>query len=175
MSIAPVLASITEAWLFYPMALVAIGGALGMILSRNPVHGAMFLVLSFFGIASVYVLLAAELIAALQIIVYAGAIMVLFVFVIMLLNLNDEDLEKPRLTPGTIVGGASALAFWAISFMVFSDLPSQGMPTDLPEGFGQVASVGRLIFGQFLLPFESTSVLLLVAMVGAIVVAKSRI
>lgn len=175
MSIAPVLASITEAWLFYPMALVAIGGALGMILSRNPVHGAMFLVLSFFGIASVYVLLAAELIAALQIIVYAGAIMVLFVFVIMLLNLHEDELEKPRFSLGTLLGGGAALAFWMISFMVFSDLPEQGMPTDLPEGFGQVAAVGRLIFGQFLLPFESTSVLLLVAMVGAIIVAKARI
>jgi NADH-quinone oxidoreductase subunit J len=165
----------TEAWLFYPMAIVALGGALGMILARNPVHGAMSLVLSFFGIASVYVLLAAELIAALQIIVYAGAIMVLFVFVIMLLNLNEEDLERPRLTPGSIVGGAAALAFWMISFMIFSDLPEQAMPTELPEGFGQVASVGRLIFGSFILPFESTSVLLLVAMVGAIVVAKARI
>ncbi|MFO7156873.1 MAG: NADH-quinone oxidoreductase subunit J [Pseudomonadota bacterium] len=165
----------TEAMLFYPMALVAIGGALGMIASRNPVHGAMYLVLSFFGIASVYVLLAAELIAALQIIVYAGAIMVLFVFVIMLLNLNEDDLERPRLTPGTIFGGAAALAFWMISFMVFSDLPDQTMPTELPEGFGQVASVGRLIFGPFIVPFESTSILLLVAMVGAIVVAKPRI
>lgn len=165
----------SEAWLFYPMALVAMGGALGMILTRNPVHGAMYLVLSFFGIASVYVLLAAELIAALQIIVYAGAIMVLFVFVIMLLNLEEDDLEKPRFTPGTLFGGAAALAFWMISFMIFADLPNQAMPTELPEGFGGVAEVGRLIFGQFLLPFESTSVLLLVAMVGAIVVAKARI
>ncbi len=175
MSFAPVLASLTEAWLFYPMAIVAIGGALGMIVSRNPVHGAMFLVLSFFGIASIYVLLAAELVAALQIIIYAGAIMVLFVFVIMLLNLHEDELEKPRLTLGTVLGGAAALAFWAISFMVFADLPEQGMPTDLPEGFGRVAAVGRLIFNQYLLPFESTSVLLLVAMVGAIIVAKSRI
>jgi len=165
----------TEAILFYPMALVAIGGALGMIVSRNPVHGAMFLVLSFFGIASIYVLLAAELIAALQVIVYAGAIMVLFVFVIMLLNLHEDDLERPRLTPGTILGGAAALAFWMISFMIFADLPDQTMPVELSEGFGKVASVGRLIFGPFILPFESTSILLLVAMVGAIVVAKPRI
>src|SRR5690606_7807618 len=150
MSFAPVLASLTEAWLFYPMAIVAIGGALGMIVSRNPVHGAMFLVLSFFGIASIYVLLAAELVAALQIIIYAGAIMVLFVFVIMLLNLHEDELEKPRLTLGTVLGGAAALAFWAISFMVFADLPEQGMPTDLPEGFGRVAAVGRLIFNQYL-------------------------
>lgn len=176
MTIAPVLAAaVTEAWLFYPMAIVTLGAALGMIMSRNPVYAAMNLVLSFFGIASIYVLLAAELIAAMQIIVYAGAIMVLFVFVIMLLNLNEEELERPRLTPGTVLGAGAALGFWMISFMIFSDLPSQVMPTDLPEGFGQVASVGRLIFGQFVLPFESTSVLLLGAIVGAIVVAKARI
>lgn len=176
MSFAPFLAAtISEAWLFYPLALLTVAGALSMLLSRNPIHGAMSLVLTFFGVASIYVLLAAELIAALQIIVYAGAIMVLFVFVIMLLSLNEDDLEVPRIGAGTIVGGGVALTLWVLSYLIFSDLPNQVMPTELPEGFGQVAAVGRLLFGKFILAFEATSILLLGAIVGAVVVAKARI
>lgn len=172
----PVLAAMSmESLLFYPLALLTLGGALSMLLSRNPVHAAMSLVLSFFGVASVYVLLAAELLAALQIIVYAGAIMVLFVFVIMLLNLNEENLETPRIGVGPILGGGIALALWIMSFVVFKGLPEQVMPVDLPEGFGQVAAVGRLIFSKYILAFEATSVLLLGAIVGAVVVAKARI
>lgn len=169
-----VAAMVSEAALFYPLALITIGGALMMILSRNAIYAAMSLVLSFFGLAGLYILLAAELIAALQIIVYAGAIMVLFLFVVMLLNLGESDLEVPRLTTGTVIGGATALLFWCFTYVAFEGF-TEGLPTELPEGFGGVASVGKLLYTQFLLPFEATSVLLLAAMVGAVVVAKAKI
>lgn len=171
----PLLAAISaEAALFYPLAIVTLVGAFSMILARNPVYAAMAMVLCFFGVAGIYVLLAAELLAALQIIVYAGAIMVLFLFVIMLLNLGERDLGKQRITLGTIVGGATALVFWLLSYWVFESLPNQEMAS-LATGFGTIAGVGRVLFHQFVLPIEATSVLLLVAIVGAVVVAKTRI
>jgi len=171
----PVLAAtLSEAWIFYPLAVLTLGGALAMLVSRNAVYAAMSLVLTFFGLAGLYVLLAAELIAALQIIVYAGAIMVLVLFVVMLLNLGEDDLEGPRLSFGSALGSLAALGLWCFLFVVFQGY-TDGLPTDLPEGFGTVAGVGKLLYTQFLLPFEATSVLLLSAMVGAVVVAKAKI
>ncbi|AKU89669.1 NADH-quinone oxidoreductase subunit J [Vulgatibacter incomptus] len=165
---------VSESLLFYPLAFVAVAGALSMILARSPVYAAMSLVLTFFGLAGLYVLLSAELIAALQIIVYAGAIMVLFLFVVMLLNLGEAELEVPRLTLGAAVGGGVALLFWCFSYVVFEGFGAP-LPAVLPEGFGQVAEVGKLLYTSFILPFEATSVLLLVAIVGAVVVAKAKI
>ena len=168
-------AAISEGVMFYPLAILTLAGAFAMILARNPVYAAMSMVLAFFGIAGIYVLLSAQLLAALQIIVYAGAIMVLFLFVIMLLSLSEKDLGGQKLTVGAIVGGAAALLFWVISYTVFEALPNQQMPTELAENFGQVVGVGRTIFAHFILPFEATSVLLLAAIVGAVVVAKAKI
>lgn len=170
-----VAAAISEGLLFYPLAAIALVGAFAVILARNPIYAAMSMVLTFFGIAGVYVVLAAELLAALQIIVYAGAIMVLVLFVIMLLNLTELDMGKQKLTVGAMVGGAVALVGWLVLYTVFQALPNQEMPTQLAENFGGVVGVGRLIFQEFILPFEATSVLLLVAIVGAVVVAKAKI
>lgn len=172
----PLLAAvISEGVMFYPLAILTLAGAFSMILSRNPVYAAMSMVLAFFGIAGIYVLLSAQLLAALQIIVYAGAIMVLFLFVIMLLSLVELDLGKQKITAGAVIGGAVALLFWVISYTVFEALPNQQMPTQLAANFGEVVGVGRMIFSQFVLPFEATSILLLVAIVGAVVVAKAKI
>jgi len=168
-------AAFSEGLVFYPLALLTLIGAFAMILARNPVYAAMSLVLAFFGLAGIYVLLAAELLAALQIIVYAGAIMVLFLFVVMLLNLGETEARKQKVTAGAVIGGAVALVGWMALYTVFERLPNQDMPTALPEGFGGVAAVGKLIFTEFVLPFEATSILLLVAIVGAVVVAKARI
>ena len=170
-----VAAVISEGVLFYPLAILTLVGAFAVILSRNPVYAAMSMVLTFFGIAGIYVLLAAELLAALQIIVYAGAIMVLVLFVIMLLNLTELEIGKQKLTVGAIVGGAVALVGWLALYTVFQALPNQEMPTRLAANFGEVVGVGRLIFTEFILPFEATSILLLVAIVGAVVVAKAKI
>ena len=170
-----------ESILFWIFAAGVLFSGFQVILQRNPVHAAMSLVACFFFLAGIYVLLAAHLIAILQIMVYAGAVMVLFVFVIMLLNLKEEELGRQKLTLWKGIGLASVLAaVGAISFRALSTLYG-GRYTDLAgklvDGnvFGSVKAVGRAIYLNSVLPFEVTSLLLLVAVVGAVVVAKGKI
>ncbi len=165
---------LSEHWVFYPLALLTVVGAFAVILAHNPVYAAMSLVATFFGIAGIYVVLSAHLLAALQVIVYAGAIMVLFLFVIMLLSLSEQDLGERRLTLWKVLGGAAACVFAALAYIVFEGVP-QDSAGSLPPGYGTVAGVGRVLFTQYVLPFEATSILLLVAIVGAVVVAKAKI
>jgi NADH-quinone oxidoreductase subunit J len=164
----------TETAAFYVLAFFLVMSAGGVVMARNPVHAAMSLVAAFFLLAGVYVLLAAHLVAVLQVLVYAGAIMVLFLFVIMLLSLSDEELGLPRWKAVKLLGAAGGLGLlWVIIRAVrqlgFLERPSVG------DEFGTVRAVGRMLFTEYLLPFEATSVLLLVAIVGAVVVAKARI
>ena len=160
-------------WLFYLLALFTVAGAFSVLLAKNPIYAAMSLVATFFGIAGIYVLLSAHLIAALQLIVYAGAIMVLFVFVIMLLNLTEPSPRIGRVRTWHVLGAAAAVVGAGLLFFVFRTLPAEA-PVP-PAAFGTVAGVGRLLFEQYILPFEATSILLLVAIVGAVVVAKGKI
>jgi NADH-quinone oxidoreductase subunit J len=135
----------------------------------------MALVSTFFFLAGIYVLLWAHTVAALQILVYAGAIMVLFLFVIMLLNLGEEA-PGPRLTFGRIIGGGAAIGIFVTLALAIARVPNR--VADLggrAETFGTLRQIGFDIFTTWLLPFEAVSLLLLVAMVGAVVVAKSRI
>jgi len=163
-----------EMVLFWVFALPLIASAAGVLVARNPVHAAMSLVAAFFFLAGIYVLLTAHLIAFLQVIVYAGAIMVLFLFVIMLLSLSDAELGFDRMSALKVAGIAGALAVLAVVVMAIQATSGQGM-AQVPEGYGTVRAVGRVLFTQYLLPFEATSVLLLVAIVGAVVVSKQRI
>ncbi|HEY7725807.1 MAG TPA: NADH-quinone oxidoreductase subunit J [Anaeromyxobacteraceae bacterium] len=147
---------------------------MGVVLARNPVNAAMSLVAAFFFLAGLYVLLVAHLVAFLQVLVYAGAIMVVFLFVIMLLALHDEDLKAARLKAiqwAGVAGAAGLVVVVARAVAHAGTLPLRPVP---PE-FGTVKAVGQLLFTQYLLPFEATSLLLLVAIVGAVVVAKQRI
>jgi len=165
-----------EAVLFWPMAILAVGSALAVLLARNPIHAAMGLVLSFFAVAGIYVLLAAQMLAALQVIVYAGAIMVLFLFVIMLLSLGEAELGEERGVLRRMIGAGVAGAFVGLSWEAFSTLDLPSLPSAVAnQSFGTVAQVGRMLFGPYVLPFEATSILLLVAIVGAVVVAKAKI
>ena len=176
-----------ETILFYLFAAGVVFAGAQVVLQRNPVHAALSLVACFFFLAGIYVLLAAHLIAILQIMVYAGAVMVLFVFVIMLLNLKDEELGPARFTAWKGIGLASIVAFVvAVAWRAFgplyqSQLGQAGRITDLAgrlvEGneFGSMKAVGRAIYLNSVLPFEVTSLLLLVAVVGAVVVAKGKI
>jgi NADH-quinone oxidoreductase subunit J len=171
-----------ETILFYVFALGIVLTGAQVIFQRNPVHSAMSLVACFFFLAGIYVLLAAHLIAILQVMVYAGAVMVLFVFVIMLLNLRDEELGQQKLTAWKGIGLAAVLtSVGAIAARTLSPLYHSGRITDwagkLIEGneFGSVKAVGRAIYLNSVLPFEVTSLLLLVAVVGAVVVAKGKI
>jgi len=170
---------IAEQVLFWVFALGTLVSAGSVIVVRNPVASAMALVASFFFLAGIYVLLWAHTIAVLQVLVYAGAIMVLFLFVIMLLSLTDTG-PITRLTPSRVLGTLGAIAMLAALVSALVKLPSSGTlawasePSRL-ETFGTLRQLGAVLYTQWLFPFEAVSLLLLVAIVGAVVVAKSRI
>jgi len=167
----------TEAILFLIFAIVALATAVLMIIQRNPVMSALYLIANFFCLASLYLLLRAQLLAVLEVVVYAGAIMVLVVFVIMLLNLGDEQKLAERINIRLILGAVLALGFLVELLYLFLFPGAQGLPEQMaPEAatIGTVESMGMSLFGKFLLPFEVTSLLLLAAIVGAVTLAKKQ-
>ena len=159
---------------FWIFSVPLIAGAAGVVVARNPVNAAISLVVSFFFLAGIYVLLTAHLLAFLQVLVYAGAIMVLFLFVIMLLTTKDEEFARARMNVMHVGGVLGALGVLVVVVKAVSDFGPMPMRLVGPE-FGTVKAVGRLLYTQYLLPFEATSLLLLVSIVGAVVVAKQRI
>ncbi len=145
-----------------------------VITLKNPVHAAVALVLNMFCIAGLFALQDAHFLAALQVLVYAGAIMVLILFVIMLLNLKDDELGAPRITPAKIIGGGLAALVALTLVMAISAFKTQA-PSPVSPEFGTLASIGRMIFSTYLLPFETASILLLAAILGAVGIAKKKI
>ncbi|RJP51530.1 MAG: NADH-quinone oxidoreductase subunit J [Anaerolineaceae bacterium] len=163
--------------LFIILALVAIATALGMLLSRNAVYSALFLVLNFATVAVFYLLLGAPFIAMAQITVYAGAIMVLFLFVIMLLG--AEQLAPSKVIPAQkwVAGGlAFILVAETVYLLTVRGVPAGNIlqPAESANSLGFLQQMGMMLFNEYLLPFEITSILLLVAMVGAIVLTKQE-
>ncbi|NIW43965.1 MAG: NADH-quinone oxidoreductase subunit J [Gammaproteobacteria bacterium] len=159
--------------LFFSLALISIATAFGMLLSRNAIYSALFLIMNFFTIAIFFLILGGAFIAITQITVYAGAIMVLFLFVIMLLG--TEKLgppEKIRWQQPVAITLALALVVEGI-YVIASGNYASSVTGSLPEGFGSPASIGQLLFRSYLVPFEVTSILLLVGMIGAIIITKS--
>lgn len=160
--------------LFLGLAVVAVGAALGMLFSRNAVYSALYLILNFATVAVFYLLLGAPFIAMAQVTVYAGAIMVLFLFVIMLLG--AEELRKRGTLgwqqPLALLLGIVLIAETAYLVFVRGDLVSQILPAE--AGYASPEQIGLLLFDKYLLPFEIVSILLLVAMVGAIVLTKEE-
>ncbi len=167
-----------ESFLFYLLGSVAVGTALGMILQRNPVMSALLLVANFFCIAGLYLTLQQQFLAVIQIVVYTGAIMVLVIFVIMLLNLGDEERLTERVNIWKSLGLALVAGF-LVELVYILMFKNQGASfAELhPDAtrIGTVEAIGGAIFGKFLLPFEATSILLLVAVVGAVILAKKRV
>lgn len=159
--------------LFIVFAGMAIGCALGMVAQRNPLYSAISLIGVLLSLACLYVMLAAPFIAAVQVIVYAGAIMVLVVFVIMLLNVEDEEPRRKRLAflVPTAIGLASIMIAES-AFILYSVQTSPATPRHSISNVGLTASVGIGLFTTYLLPFEITSVLLLMAIVGAMSLAR---
>lgn len=159
--------------LFLLFGSMAIGCALAMVAQRNPLYSAISLVGVFISLACLYVMLAAPFIAAVQVIVYAGAIMVLVVFVIMLLNVEQEERRTARLkflVPAAVVLAAvliAEVAFILVSVQEFPVTPASGA-----SNVGLTHSIGSALFTQYLLPFEITSILLLMAIVGAMTLAR---
>jgi NADH-quinone oxidoreductase subunit J len=164
---------IAEKVIFFIFAIPLVVTALGVLLARSPMYAAMNLVAAFFFMAGIYVLLTAHLIAFMQILVYAGAVMVLFLFVVMLLSRGDEHLARERKRAMQYLGVVGAVAIGAVLASAIARVPP-GMRA-VGGTFGTVKAVGAVLFTEFLLPFEATSLLLLVAIVGAVVVAKERI
>ena len=160
-------------YIFYFLSFLAVLFALLVVLSKNPVHSVLYLILTFFCIAGHYILMDAQFLAAVHVIVYAGAIMVLFLYVIMLLNLNEEtEPHKSNLLKisATICSGL------LLVLLVGSLKGSESLPVAQAskENIGLVKNLGKIMFNEFLLPFEVTSLLLLAAMVGAVMLGKNK-
>lgn len=167
--------------LWWVFAALTLGGAIGMLSGRNPVASLLFLVLSFFSLSALYVLLGAHFIAATQVIVYAGAIMVLFLFVIMLLNLGHDYHADVRRGGWILVGFVvTGIMGWALSRslgtapIAGSDNAAPAIEASVRE-LGAVGAIAQPLFRDFLVPFELTSILLLVAIIGAVLLAKRKI
>jgi NADH-quinone oxidoreductase subunit J len=161
-------------YLFYFLSFLAIMFGLMVVLSKNPIHSVLYLVLTFFAIAGHYVLLNAQFLAAVHIIVYAGAIMVLFLFVIMLLNLNKETEPHKSLW----LKGSAAVASGSLLVVLVGSLKNaENIQAANPynESIGLIENLGQTLFHEFLLPFEVASILLLGAMVGAVMLGKKSI
>jgi NADH-quinone oxidoreductase subunit J len=159
---------------FYVLALLIVASALVVITNRNPVASAVALAFNLVAIAGLYMVLDAQFIGLLQVIVYAGAIMVLILFVIMLLNLRDEARAHPVGTFQRVLAPLSTLVF----AVVIGRAVHASAPASFPEkvaDFGTAASVGKALFTRFYYPFEAISLLLIVAMVGAVLLAKKRL
>ncbi len=159
---------------FLTLAIASVIFALLMVLTKNPVHSVIFLLLTFFAIAGQYVLLNAQFLAVVHIIVYAGAVMVLFLFVLMLLNLNTE--AEPRQTArwklaGTLASGMLLLTLVG-ALRGGAELP---IPETSNPHVGLVKNLGRVLFTDFVVPFEIAGILFLAAMVGAVLLAKREI
>ena len=156
--------------LFYVFAGLAVAGAVNLILQRHPIHSALSLILVMGSLAVLYLLLGAEFIAAIQVIVYAGAIMVLFVFVIMLLNAGEEETTNLSRMARTVGLPVAALLLVEMTYFLYLWSPQMGVQSD--RFVGRTRAVAELLFKNFVLPFELTSVLILIATLGAIVLAK---
>ena len=156
---------------FILLTIMAIGSSIMMILSKNPVNSILWLIVLFFAISGHYILLNAQFLAIVNIIVYAGAIMVLFLFVVMLMNLNadSEPAKNQRLQFIAIISGGSLLLILLSAFMTVKD----NHPVMVAGGnAGLIKTLGKVLFTDYVLPFEISSILFLSAMVGAVVIGK---
>jgi NADH-quinone oxidoreductase subunit J len=157
---------------FVLIALITLASAIGLVVKRNPIHGALFLVVNLGSIAALYLMLGAEFLAAAQVIVYAGAIMVLFVFAIMVLIPGKEETgpdPRRRLRLWALPAGGVLFVQALVLLLASRAAPT---PTAARPPMGGVEALGRLLFTDYLFPFELTSVLLLAAMVGVLLLAR---
>ena len=164
-----------EAIFFYVFTGVMLLAALSVVLNRHPIYSVLSLLVAMFCLASLFVMLGAYFVAALQILLYAGAVLVLFLFVIMLLNLEPERLSRMRVFTLRTVGPIAAL-FLFVSLWRVIRASGQGEMAfaTLTSSSGTVESIGTLLFGKYLLPFELTSFLILAAIIAAVTLAKQE-
>ncbi|MBF0169517.1 MAG: NADH-quinone oxidoreductase subunit J [Nitrospinae bacterium] len=164
-----------EAILFMTFAAVAIGGAIGMVISRQAVTSAVNLIVVMFALAALFAMQDAHLIAALQVLVYAGAIMVLFLFVIMLLNVREKEGRATTRNSTWQIVAILGLTPVITPVMAFFSVADVAHAPEAPADFGTTAGVGKILYTSYLLPFEVASVLLLAALVGAVILTKTKL
>lgn len=161
-------------YIFYILSALAIAGALMVVFNRNPVYNVLSLILTFFAIAGHYFLLNTQFLAAVHIIVYAGAIMVLFLYVIMMLNLNED--AEPRKSNLAKIGAVIASGLLMIVLIVSLKDAEQMTLGSLPSPtLGLIKNLGRVLYTQYWIPFEVSAILFLVGMVGAVMLGKKEI
>jgi NADH-quinone oxidoreductase subunit J len=168
--------------LFIVMALIAVIGSLMMVTGKNPIHSALWMIVTFFAMAVIYLLLNAQFIAVAQVMVYAGAIMMLILFVIMLVRMEtggDGEPAKKHRSIGMAVAGAliTVILFVEVLFgaLYYRTTGRMGdYPADMVHSMGNVKAIGSVLYGQYLFPFEIASILLLVGIVGAVVITKRK-
>lgn len=157
--------------LFWFLSALALVGAVGVISSKNPIYSVLWLIVVFFAISGHYVLMNAQFLAIVNIIVYAGAIMVLFLFVVMLMNLNTDS-EPIKNVYLKMAGVISGLALMIVLIAAISTSSTQNALMLKGTSIGLIENLGKTLFNQYVVPFEISSVLFLSAMVGAIVIGK---
>lgn len=168
-------------FLWYAFAFLAVGGGVAMVTRKNPVASLLFLILTFFSLAGIFILLQAHFIAAIQVLVYAGAIMVLFLFVIMLLNLGHDYRSDLRGGGWIVIGFAGAGLFGFFVSRAFRgpdlvvDHGGAALIDRAVAEFGAVGAIGIPLIREYVVPFELTALLLLAAIIGAVVLAKRRV
>ena len=164
--------------IFYVFAFIAVVCALLVILQKNPIYSAVFLIVTLFSVAVLFLLLNAQFVAAVQVLVYAGAIMILFLFAIMLLNIKYEEKAFSKLTILKVsVIFITLILFIEFIYMIFIrkglGIAGDMTPEKIAEA-GNVELIGKILFTKYLFPFEAASLVLLVAMIGVIVLAKKK-
>jgi NADH-quinone oxidoreductase subunit J len=167
-----------ETLLFWLLAVIALIAAVSMILQRNPVYSALFLIITLLSLAGLFLLLSAHFLAVIQIIVYAGAIMVLFLFVIMLLDIRRTEVAPSRVKLQRSLGILLAVIFFFETILVLrsgaiKELAAAAATPPAPD-FGTAVALGRALFTSYFFPLQLAAVLLFVALIGAIVLSKRR-
>ena len=160
--------------IFCVLAAITLATAFLTIFSRNPIHSAIYLVICFFSIAGHYLLLNAQFLAVVHVIVYSGAIMILFLFTIMLMNLNERnEVHRPRITRlGAIV--SFCLICLVLIAIFINSKPIVGDYTTTGEDYQSIKVLGKVLLNEYMVPFEFVSILLLVAMIGAVLLSKKE-
>jgi len=160
--------------LFYILSAITLGTALLTILSKNPIHSAIYLVLCFFSIAGHYLMFNAEFLAIVHIIVYSGAIMILMLFTIMLMNLNKEDEKNKNLLSRLAAVGAFGLLALVLLAAFIKSQPVVAEYKNSGQDYQSIKVLGKVLLNHYMVPFEFASILLLVSMIGAVLLSKKE-
>ena len=160
--------------LFYLFSALALGSGAYFVFARNPLYAILSLIVTFFSIAALYILLNAQFLGIVQIIVYAGAIMVLFLYILMMLNLNKEDESKKNVI-SKVIGVTSVCLLFFGMLGAYKGLSGNHVAGNVDQSIGLTKNLGKLLFNQYVLPFELASVLILAGIVGAVLIGKKEL